>query len=80
MSEHYIDNELVKQKNEIIRMIQDGEHYEAKFILDFVAPLWNSVGYGYKERELQERLKTSIEEYEKERDEERRSKRKKIAK
>ena len=45
-------NALFAQRNAVTALISAGELFEAKALLDLLHPLWNSLGYGYKGREL----------------------------
>lgn len=58
-----LDNALVGQKDTLIRLMNDavdwadvGKLEEAQRTLALVTPLWESVSYGYKVRELRQRL------------------------
>lgn len=56
ITESDLDNELVKQKDELIKII-DGRYLNlATGILDFVSSMWKACGYEYKELELRERI------------------------
>lgn len=47
-----VTNAVVAQKDKIINFINEGKLQQAITILDFVAPLWNYLNYGYKVKEL----------------------------
>lgn len=55
------DNSLVAQKDEILRRINAAEYADGLndvlSLLNFVAPLWEAVGYGDKVREVKQRIK-----------------------
>jgi hypothetical protein len=51
-----LDNILVRQKDSLIKRINDGEFLEALAILDAVHELWIESGYGYKMNELVQRI------------------------
>lgn len=52
-----IDNELVKQKDNILAMLNSGHYNKARTVLAFVAPMWVAMDYGYKVTELTRRLR-----------------------
>jgi hypothetical protein len=51
-----LENSLVRQKDQILELINDTDLEEAKKLLDFVAELWGACDYEYKRRELYQRL------------------------
>ena len=54
-----LDNALVAQKNAIIELIDTADELglaEAQRQIDLVAGVWNVVHYGYKIKELEERI------------------------
>lgn len=51
-----IDNLLVVQKDHIIHMINARAFSEAIVVLNVVSPMWESLGYGYKVKELYDRI------------------------
>jgi hypothetical protein len=55
------ENAIVRQKDAVIDRINHATDSEeltaAATLLDFAAPLWVSVGYGYKVGELRERIR-----------------------
>lgn len=57
-----IDNELIRQKNVILQLVNQESFVKAKDFLDFVTPLWESCGYGYKVKEIKERILKGIKE------------------
>jgi hypothetical protein len=56
-----VDSALVGQKDAIIGRINRAEDYTgldaAAALLSFAAPLWDANGYGYKVREIRERIR-----------------------
>jgi len=48
-------NLVVGQKNEVLKLINDGYIIEAQTVLQVLRPLWQSVGYTYKYNELMQR-------------------------
>lgn len=56
LNETLLDNELVRQKDYILRLANNGQIREAAKLLSFVAGVWNATGYGYKVREIRDRL------------------------
>ncbi len=52
-----VENELVHQKNAILRLVNDGEYEQALTHLNLVGPLWMECGYGYKLKEIRQRVK-----------------------
>jgi hypothetical protein len=59
MAEAELDNQLVRQKDKIIHMIDNGQIEEALSALSVVREMWESLRYGYKHAELMTRLKIS---------------------
>ena len=55
-TESELDNILVRQKDWIIRMIDDGKFNEAQFAIAILVDLWCRCSYGYKIDELIERI------------------------
>ena len=51
-----LDDILTRQKDSLIKRINDGEFLEALAILDGVHELWIESGYGYKMNELIQRI------------------------
>ena len=58
-----LDNELVNQKNAILSLANNGEYRQALTLLEFVKGLWESCSYGYKHREVKERIKRDVLQY-----------------
>lgn len=56
ISEEALDNELVKQKNMIIKMINEDRILEAQSMIEVVTPMWIACDYGYKVKELIDRI------------------------
>jgi hypothetical protein len=56
MNEQEIDNALVGQKDKIIRLINNDMVLHAEMLLNFVEALWYACDYGYKVRELRQRI------------------------
>ena len=50
------DNQLVRQKDKIIDLIDSGKLQEAKAALAIVSEMWTAHNYDYKIRELQDRI------------------------
>lgn len=50
------DNQLVRQKDRIIDLIDSGKLQEAKAALAIVSEMWTAHNYDYKIRELQDRI------------------------
>lgn len=59
-SHNELDNILVRQKDEIIRMIDRGDIDNALGALRVLWPLWNRLDYAYKYIELQNRAHHAI--------------------
>lgn len=55
-----IENALISDKDEIIQNINDGLFNLAKSKIEQSANLWACLGYGYKTRELLERLSAEV--------------------
>ena len=58
-----LSNELVHQKDELLRLVHVGTvdaYQRALTCLEFVAPLWAQQGYGYKVREIKSRCQFQI--------------------
>lgn len=55
-----MDNALVHQKDTIINHIDDLHYEEAILLLTFTKELWEECSYGYKWKELQERLLNTL--------------------
>jgi hypothetical protein len=53
-------NALVHQKNTIIDLIDFHSYEEAILLLAFTKELWEECSYGYKWKELQDRLLTTL--------------------
>lgn len=56
MTEAELGNQLVRQKDKIIHMIDHGRTTEALAALSVVREMWESLSYGYKYSELLTRL------------------------
>lgn len=56
MEAYYVDNELVGQKDGILELVNNGEYERALDRLEFVKPLWLKCSYGYKYREILNRM------------------------
>lgn len=54
------DNQLVRQKNKIIELINDNKIEQAKAALEVVAEMWEANKYGYKVKELNERIADKV--------------------
>lgn len=50
------DNQLVRQKNKIIELIDDNKIQQAKAALAVVTEIWEANSYGYKVKELKDRI------------------------
>lgn len=63
--ENVVENALVSQKDNLLGLINaatEVEHLEdAKQLLDFVSPLWRSLDYSYKVREISLRIYTKAD-------------------
>jgi len=57
------ENALVKQKDAIIGLVNDGNYEKAIELLDFVKEMWIAVGYEYKIKEIKARVKNAIFEH-----------------
>lgn len=57
---HAIDNELIRQKDRLIVLVNDGQFQEALTILEFVRELWEAAGYGYKYHEMVTRIRAAV--------------------
>jgi hypothetical protein len=57
---HYIENQLIHQKNHIIDLVNDEKYEEALSLLNFSAELWESIGYAYKTAEIRDRIREAI--------------------
>ena len=57
MTEAQLDDQLVRQKDRLIELIDSGKTEQAQTILQFVREMWEAANYGYKFAELQARLK-----------------------
>lgn len=55
-----VENELVDQKNKILALVNEEEFDKAILLLHFATPLWLKCDYGYKVREIQQRIKDAI--------------------
>ena len=58
--QYHIENELVRQKDHIIGLVNDEKYLEALALLDFSADLWEKVGYSYKIREIKDRIRRDL--------------------
>ena len=47
-----IDNALVRQKDYILQLVNEGRYKEAITLLNFSEDLWASCGYHYKYKEI----------------------------
>lgn len=56
ITETDLDNLLVRQKDSIISLINDGRITEAKTVLLTVSPMWIALDYSYKIKELEKRM------------------------
>lgn len=56
MTESDLSNNLVGQKDELLRLCNAGELARAKMLVDFVTPMWVAAGYGYKAGEVNARI------------------------
>lgn len=56
MYEENISNALVHQKDYIISLTNEGAYTKAYELLSFVEELWKALDYGYKIKELKERV------------------------
>jgi hypothetical protein len=56
-----LSNALVAQKDYIIRLINDGHITGAATALGVVSDMWNACGYGYKIRELNNRISIALD-------------------
>lgn len=54
------ENALIEQKNTLLRMVNGEKYEEAIVCLNFVQPFWETVGYGYKVKEVRQRIKDGI--------------------
>lgn len=52
-----LDNALVAQKNHILAIINNGDLVHALDMIAFTEPVWIAAGYGYKIREMRDRVK-----------------------
>ncbi len=52
---------LVQQKNELLTLVNDGQYEQASTILDFLTPSWTAQGYGYKVKEIKERIRRELD-------------------
>ncbi len=52
---------LVMQKNALLTLVNEGKYEEATAILNFLAPSWEAERYGYKVREIRERIKRELD-------------------
>ena len=52
---------LVSQKNDLLRMVNEGKYEDAIAILAFLTPSWTADGYGYKVREIRERISRELD-------------------
>ena len=55
-----MENTLVRQKDEILRLINDGQYELATTLLNFTAEMWAEFTYTYKTLELKERIRREI--------------------
>ncbi len=54
------DTALMAQKDYILKLINDEEYQSALHLLTFSKKLWASLNYGYKTKEIFERLKREV--------------------
>ncbi len=59
--EHIIDNALVTSKDCILELVRDGQLESALACLSVVSSIWNAHHYGYKGREIAERIRQAIQ-------------------
>ena len=52
-----IENELVNQKNAILALVNAEDYERALSALALLEPLWITCEYGYKARELRQRIR-----------------------
>ncbi len=52
---------LVMQKNALLTLVNEGKYEQASTILDFLAPSWEAERYGYKVREIRERIRRELD-------------------
>lgn len=52
-----LGNALVHQKNRLLALCNDGRYEQALDLLEFVAESWQAAGYGYKAREIRDRVR-----------------------
>ncbi len=57
------ENALVHQKDQLIKLVNDGDYEKAIMLLDFVKEMWLAMGYDYKTREIKERIANAIREH-----------------
>lgn len=60
MNNAEFDNQLVRQKDRIIDLINNGKIQEAKAALHVVEEMWAAAGYSYKYKELNERIANKV--------------------
>lgn len=58
-----MENALIHQKDNLIKLVNDGQYEKAIMLLNFVEELWAAVGYEYKTKEIKERIKNAIQEH-----------------
>lgn len=58
-----MENALIHQKDNLIKLVNNGEYEKAITLLNFVQDMWNEVGYDYKVREIKERIRNAIKEH-----------------
>jgi transcriptional regulator len=56
------ESALIEQKNHILTLVNNDNYEEAILKLKFVKDMWISVDYGYKVREIIERIVKQIDE------------------
>lgn len=55
-----LDNALIRQKNAILELVNDGQYEEALTLLAFSEDLWATCTYAYKTREIRERIREEL--------------------
>lgn len=57
---HDIEDELVHQKNHILSLVNEGKYEDAVTLLNFSEELWAKASYGYKTKEIRERIREEV--------------------
>lgn len=55
-----LENELVRQKDHILSLINNEEYEEANLLLNFSKELWAKASYAYKWDELKQRIRAEL--------------------